>query len=831
MSVAACAALDAKRVSAATIAAGASHTCAITASLTPECWGSTEHGQLGNGVLAVGHSQPVPVQNLADIRDIAAGPEHACALTGAGTVYCWGEADYLGADQPTDSALPVQVFQAGAPPNLPLLGIVAIASGESQTCAIQSNGTVWCWRQGYATPVAGVPPGISAIAVGNTHVCVLDTGGAMYCWGSNSMGQLGDGTTTAHTTPIQVQNPDNNGPLANVSAIAAGYDFSCAVSAGIVYCWGGDSYGELGRGGHGDPFNSYPLPAAVRKANSAYMTDATAVAAGRYQGCALTSGKHVWCWGKNTEGEAGNGVLFDFSWTSNDASYAVPVVTDDGATVGSIIELASGSSSRHVCVRRTNPLGAIYCWGDNESGQAGAGALLGAVVEPQPVDFRNLPPSDQIVSISGTCGASASKHAYCWGYAFSATPASNLAASLLGTVPGIAQQLVAKPVRDPNNVGSLSNVQTLLSSSGTLNCASAVTGSGPYHSTLYCWGFNYYGEVGDGTTNNNRDLPVPVLGMDFPATDQPIRATSNGAGHTCAVTPLGTAACWGNNSHGAFGDGGTSYQNGTPVSVTGVGGSGLLGSLTGIAAADGFTCATDTNGRAFCWGANYSGQLGNGQSSGDQLTPVQVLGGGAAGDQPLDDVLAMASSNGAADHMCATRSMPNGGQAVYCWGRNSNGQLGTGLGMPDSAVPVLVTGLQGAPSDPAPIKVEVSGRRTCALVQLAPNDFTTREVRCWGHNGDGGIGDGTVNDRGTPTATVGLNLSPGSALVDITTADDMYGDDYGESCALANNGEARCWGIGDYGRLGNGQAAYYATAQLLRSFSADDEIFGDGSDP
>jgi hypothetical protein len=88
-----------------------------------------------------------------------------------------------------------------------------------------------------------------------------------------------------------------------------------------------------------------------------------------------------------------------------------------------------------------------------------------------------------------------------------------------------------------------------------------------------------------------------------------------------------------------------------------------------------------------------------------------------------------------------------------------------------------------------------------------------------------------VIDRGDPTPVIGLNFAPGATIIDITTSDDPNGNDYGQTCALSDDGEARCWGIGDYGRLGNGEAAYYATPQHVAAFAPDDELFGDRFDP
>jgi alpha-tubulin suppressor-like RCC1 family protein len=280
------------------------HTCVVTASGGAKCWGDNSNGELGDGTTSP-RLAPTNVSGLTSgVRAISGGLTHTCALTTAGGVKCWGANDggQLGDGTTTQRLTPVDVSGLTA-------GVAAIATGNNMSCALTSAGGVKCWgtndfgqlgdgttaRRLTPVDVSGLTSGAAAIANVNQTACALTTAGGMKCWGFNFNGEVGDGTTIARSTPVDV-----SGLTSGVAAIAAGFQHTCALTtAGGMKCWGLNIDGQLGDGTR----IARPTPVDVLGLSAGVA----AIAPGYDHSCALTSAGGVKCWGLNEHGQVGDG--------------------------------------------------------------------------------------------------------------------------------------------------------------------------------------------------------------------------------------------------------------------------------------------------------------------------------------------------------------------------------------------------------------------------------------------------------------------------------------------------------------------------------------------
>ncbi len=306
------------------IVAGGAHTMALTSEGKIYGWGYNGAGQLGDGT-TINRSTPVAVDMRREllgkfVTSISAGLFHTVALTSDGNVYAWGYNIYgqLGDGTTTSRTRPVAVDTTGA-----LFGkfVIAIAAAESHTAALTRDGLIYAWGRNNegelgdgttisrTTPVAvdmsGVLSGkiVTAIAVGDEHTVALTSEGKIYTWGRNTYGQLGDGTVFNRTRPVAV---DTSGVLSGkiVTAIAAGGDHTVAsVSAGDVFAWGNNSYGQLGNG----TITNNSMPVAVFLGGVLAGKTVTMIAAGGVHTMAITSEGRAYAWGNNGYGELGDG--------------------------------------------------------------------------------------------------------------------------------------------------------------------------------------------------------------------------------------------------------------------------------------------------------------------------------------------------------------------------------------------------------------------------------------------------------------------------------------------------------------------------------------------
>jgi len=290
----------------------------------------------------------------------------------------------------------------------------------------------------------------------------------------------------------------------------------------------------------------------------------------------------------------------------------------------------------------------------------------------------------------------------------------------------------------------------------------------------YCWGRNYAGQLGDGTTTD-RLVPTAVAGgLTFASIDV-------GFNHSCAVTTAGVAYCWGANELGQLGDGTTTTHRTSPFAVTG----GLL--YTVIRAGSKHTCALQTITKsAYCWGASGLGQIGNGAAGVADTSRVMLptLVSGAHAYTQLD---------AGGSHNCAIA-----GTSTFCWGWNGYGQLGfaspttCAASRPCAKSPAAITGTPGTFQLSA---IGLGTSHSCGISSAGV-------LRCWGNNTHGQIGDGTTTNR--PAAVI---------VTGVTMATIRGGNSF--TCGAGTDQNPRCWGLNIFGALGLGDTTRRLTPTIV----------------
>lgn len=300
------------------LTSGRAHTCAKLGDGTVWCWGANESRQLGRDTSRLSPAaDPAPVVGVEGAGDVSAGDAHTCAIVG-GSVLCWGGNDHLqlGRGAGTGGPLP-----PGVVPGLPA-GAVSVAAGSFHTCAFLDNGEAWCWglddsRQlgrgdtGVSFPPPGATPlskWVSAMSADWRNTAVLYDDYTVQVWGDNTCGQVGNGATGT-VVPM----PGIGPPSSYVFGVdgeprwmlATGPYHTCAVGQdGRAYCWGWRGYGVLGDGfvgsGEPQPGECVPTPQEIPRIGSGVRGIDTA----ERHTCAI-SDDVVWCWGDNTQYQAG----------------------------------------------------------------------------------------------------------------------------------------------------------------------------------------------------------------------------------------------------------------------------------------------------------------------------------------------------------------------------------------------------------------------------------------------------------------------------------------------------------------------------------------------
>jgi alpha-tubulin suppressor-like RCC1 family protein len=314
--------------------------------------------------------------------------------------------------------------------------------------------------------------------------------------------------------------------------------------------------------------------------------------------------------------------------------------------------------------------------------------------------------------------------------------------------------------------------------------------------SLWCWGSNVYGQLGNGDPGLISTQPVRVVadedGDDDPWSDW-VEVTAGGR-QTCGRRDNGTLWCWGWREHGALGDGlDEQERRDTPSLVLGAGqlpGHPGWDDWAGVSSGDSHSCGRLLDGTLWCWGRGNFGQLGDGSDGQDhhRTTPRQVLRAEEEGVGGWDDWVTVAAAD---SHTCGRRA----DRTLWCWGSREDGKLGDGLGEAAGrrTTPTQVLGSDGEGWDEWD-GVALGMSHTCGTL-------VDRSLWCWGSGTDGNLGDGFTADRLAPVRVVQADEEPGGAWwddwVQVTAG-------RGFTCGLREDGTLWCWGKGEQGQRGDG---------------------------
>lgn len=367
------------------------------------------------------------------------------------------------------------------------------------------------------------------------------------------------------------------------------------------------------------------------------------------------------------------------------------------------------------------------------------------VVDPQ---AATNPTWTQLALGSGvSCGRRGDAKTYCWGGLNSVGDGTSGAVAHVPAIAAMGREFTSVSYGSAHGCGIESNV-------------------------AYCWGANNgLGQLGNGQADGSQRMPVPVSGS------QQFASIGVGANFTCALTPAGAAWCWGSELSGWLGDGVIGATNGDFKTIP----TAVLGGVTFASLSVGkeHTCGLTAGGAAWCWGANESGQLGDGSQT-TRAQPVQVTGG-----------LTFAKISAGNAVTCA---MTSAGKA-YCWG--SANRVGDATPANQSK-----TSPYALPSTNSFTEISAGWTHSCAI-------STTGAAYCWGDNFYGGIGNGT---SGSSTAQRGVTAVSGGLAFSRIMAKDYT------TCGVTTANALYCWGYNNYGKVGDGTQTNRVTPTLVKTF-------------
>ncbi len=648
---------------------GVSHSCGMRgdgkSSNRVYCWGSNLAGQIGNGLVGTNQIVPIEIGNSLNWKEITVGKFHSCGIQVApGTLkssaWCWGRrfngqiGDGLDLGEAT---IPTEVILPN-PTEANLTGWTSITAGKKNTCAIRTVGTgantsdsLWCWGDNNygqlgindtAIKSTSTPKQEASLAVNwldvksySDTVCGQRKTKEIFCWGSNDTGQVGNGT--ASDTPV----------LENVAAIISdgvvykdwllfdvGENHSCGLKPdNKLYCWGTRSRTTLGK--------SNADVSKPTRVNSEINWASIAIAAQGEFNIALKKDNTIQSWGRNFDGQLGtvDGQYKNEKQPTNLAS----LLTWKKISVGSKSVFSRDFSTNALSCAISAIDDTLWCWGNNTF-------IIPASTIP--VQVNRVDKWQGIaVGTYHVCGIKLDKSLWCIG---------NNGRGELGNKSTISSSKFVAVATPAAVTGGWSSVVT-----GHLySCAiSAIEQS------LYCWGYNGSGQLGDGSVSDNL---IPTL-VSNDTSANAVNTWSKvvvGSSHTCGIKTNGDLSCWGYNKYGQLGRDNIANANIIPQ-VVNLANSKWIDIDVGRLYSCGIRAVLSvTEGELYCWGRNESGKLGLGAfTSSDSANPILAK----VGTDATWSVVAAGKF-----HSCAIKyDAELAGDSLWCWGLNKYGELGT----------------------------------------------------------------------------------------------------------------------------------------------------------
>ena len=672
---------------------------------------------------------------------------------------------------------------------------------------------------------------LDQITSGYMPTCVIDSLGDGYCWGSGGYGLLGNGDTADSSLPVKMKMDGYLNGKTLKKIVAGSYVLSCAIASDdLPYCWGTSSFGGLGAGMLNQSSNE-PYPVSTAGALSGKTV--TDISVGQHHACALASDQQVYCWGYGAQGQLGQGantnsavplavstggalsgkdikslvtgsdttcVIADdlpYCWGNNGLAFGnAPVALSmAGVLAGKTIKKISVGGS-HLCAIASDDLG--YCWGDNSSGQLGDGGIGGGLT-PVAVDMSGVLSGKTLKEISSgsgtTCVIASDDLLYCWG------------ANAYGKI-GDGTKVDSNIPVAVNMAGALNGKTFKAISVGMMHSCALANDDKPY-----CWG---NGPLGAGVTGGS-SLPLPVYTYSNPTeslvvekfsmsedtiyvtldngniyilkSDGSVVAFSDeragildgrvlkdiavGSTGACAIAEDNNLGyCWG--SENILGDG-TGEASGIPVLIDA---SGVLSGKTfkKIMVGYEYGCAIASDDLIYCWGYNTAGVLGDGSNT-DSYSPVAVVRAGGLSGKTFSSFAA------GYQHACALAS----DEEVYCWGQNTDGQLGDGTNT-DSNIPVGIN--RSGSLNGKNIQSIYAGTNHNCLLNVDNSLF------CWGYNQEGQLGNNSTTSSNVPVQVSSSGVLSGGVKILVMSLGSI-------SCGMDVEENFYCWGDNSYGQIDN----------------------------